>query len=440
MEAGTPKVDFENGIFNNLPKDWDVVELRDIAKDFFSGGTPSTKRADYWDGNIEWTTSAQIGENASSDLYIKRGTKRITDLGLNNSASKLVPNNNLLIGTRVGVGKVAINAIDIAISQDLTALILARDKADPEYISYAIRTGITQKRILSRARGTTIKGIPRDDLKTIPIPLPCLPEQRAIAHVLSTVREVIEDTERVIAAARELKRSLMRHLFTYGPVTVGEAENVLLKETEIGNIPKEWEIVNFGDLISDGPQNGLYKPQTLYGEGTPIIRINDYANEGSEVTIAENRVKISEDEKSKYGLATKDILINRVNSLSHIGKAAIVGELVEPMVFESNMMRLRVDLGKVLPDYAFRYLTSCTARGLMRGMAKRAVAQSSINQGDVKSLIILLPQLREQGKIISYLQDADTKIDVETIMRNSLKALFESLLHHLMTGKIRVPI
>jgi len=91
----------------------------------------------------------------------------------------------------------------------------------------------------------------------IPIPLPPLPEQRRIAHVLSTIQQAIAAQDDLIAAAREVKRSLMQRLFTYGP----DAEPAPTKETEIGEIPEHWEVVRLGELCQLDREN--LEPQEL---------------------------------------------------------------------------------------------------------------------------------------------------------------------------------
>lgn len=270
------------------------------------------------------------------------------------------------------------------------------------------------------------------------VPLPPLPEQQAIAHILSTVQKAIEITNKVTEASRELKRSLMKHLFTYGPVPVDEAEQVPLKETEIGSVPEHWTVEHLGQFIDEGPQNGIYKPQSLYGDGTPIVRIDDFGNEGGITDFAPQRLRLSTEEIKKYRLKQYDILVNRVNSLSHLGKTTMVGKPSEPTVFESNMMRFSINRSLAHPEYVSRSLSSPIVRRQMRGAAKRAVAQSSINQGDVKSIVIPVPALADQEEIVHISRSMDSKILVEENRKRTLEVLFSTLLYNLMIGKVRV--
>lgn len=175
----SPSADVENG---QLPEGWRPTPLRDVAREFFGGGTPSTNRADFWDGDIPWTTSAHI----SDDLYVRKGARLITKEGLSQSSSRYIPAGNLLIGTRVGVGKVAINALGIAISQDLTGMIVDQGRADVEFLAYVIRSDDVQRQFRNGMRGTTIKGIPRDDLQRVEIPLPPLPSPNNVASPTSS--------------------------------------------------------------------------------------------------------------------------------------------------------------------------------------------------------------------------------------------------------------
>ena len=123
-------------------------------------------------------------------------------------------------------------------------------------------------------------------------------------------------------------------------------------------LPQDWNMTLLKRLYSESPKNGLYKSMNFYGSGVPIIRINDYNLDGNISYKDLLRVILEETEIESYELKDNDILINRVNSLSHIGKVVIISNLLENTVFESNMIRLRFNETIILPKYVFYYLSS----------------------------------------------------------------------------------
>ncbi len=269
--------------------------------------------------------------------------------------------------------------------------------------------------------------------ESVGVPLFELDEQRQIASVLSAVQRTIEQQERLIVLTAELKKALAHKLFTTG--TRGER----LKETEIGPVPESWDVVPLGSLFSREPTNGLYRPQSDYGQGTLILRIDDFSNDGDIVTTAANRVSVDEEDHRRFGLTKDDIVLNRVNSLSHLGKTALIADLGEPLLFESNMMRFRVDEKRIRPAFAFRFLNSATCKSQIVGMAKRAVAQASVNQGDVSRLLIPLPpNVDAQDEILTILDAAEAKAAVHVRTRGAINCLFRTVLHQLMTAQIGV--
>ncbi len=193
-----------------IPENWEVVRLGEVALEFLGGGTPSTNVIEYWDGEIPWTTSSIIDEDKV--CILNKGQKYISKLGLDNSSAQLVPAFNLLVGTRVGVGKVAINEIDIAINQDLTGIIYNRKKINLLYFAYILKSPLCQEFFSNYKRGATIKGIPRNDLKAIPIPLPPLSEQQEIAEILQTIDQKIEIEQRKKELYHELFKTMLNKI------------------------------------------------------------------------------------------------------------------------------------------------------------------------------------------------------------------------------------
>ncbi|MCI0419788.1 MAG: restriction endonuclease subunit S, partial [Acidobacteria bacterium] len=272
--------------------------------------------------------------------HIDSGNPSLTRWGtaseVSSSKSKFYAGDVLYGKLRPYLDKAALAKFDGICSTDILVL-KSSEILSSQFLAFLAHTQAFVEYAVKATRGVNHPRTSWSSLASFQFSLPPLPEQRAIAHALRTMQSAIEARRREIALERERKAALMQHLFTRG--TRGEPT----EQTEIGEMPESWKVVKLGNLIIDGPQNGLYKPLELYGEGTPIVRINDFDNDGKFVSLEFQRVRLSPEESGRYYLGEGDILINRVNSLSHLGKSALVPQLPEKTVFESNMMRLHVD-------------------------------------------------------------------------------------------------
>lgn len=158
------------------------VPLKEIVT-FKGGGTPSKKIPDYWSDGIPWATVKDFKE-----LELTSTQDSISLKGLKNSSANLIPKGHVIIPTRMALGKAAINKIDLAINQDLKALI-PKQKIHSEYLLYAI-LGLSSQ-IQKRGSGATVKGITLANLNTLKIPLPSIDNQIRIATLLNRVEALI---------------------------------------------------------------------------------------------------------------------------------------------------------------------------------------------------------------------------------------------------------
>ena len=168
--------------------------------------------------------------------------------------------------------------------------------------------------------------------------------------------------------------------------------------------------IKLGDVLGDECfQNGIYKHADSYGTGTPILRINNFDNLGRVMPTTLSRVGLSAAERQQFSVRENDILINRVNSLSHVGKSMLVPLLEENPVFESNIMRIRIGNGsQLVPEYVAAVLQAESTRRFLKKVAKAAIAQVSINQDDVRSVRIFLYPIEVQKRTADALAEWNT--------------------------------
>ena len=250
-------------------------------------------------------------------------------------------------------------------------------------------------------KGDNSPSIRKDDIENYPFPLPPLTEQQRIVErieeLFSKLDEAKERLQEVADSFAVRKAAILHKAFT------GELTQQWRRENGVSD--ESWEESNLGSFIACGPQNGLYKPKSSYGDGIRIIRIDAFYDGVIEQWDELKRLRLDENEIECYSLNLNDILINRVNSMQYLGKSALVRELKDVCVFESNIMRLSVDESRIYPEFLISFLNSQMGLNELRKNAKQAVNQASINQQDIKNVIINLPALSEQHEIVRLIDD-----------------------------------
>ena len=304
----------------------------------------------------------------------------------------------------------------------------------PEYLYQITRSAAYRRWVHTTLRAGAQPNVNATEYASMPVRYPSIAEQRSITNVLDAIDDSIEKTEAVIAATEELRKALLQELLTRGvPGWHTEWKSV----PGIGEVPACWEVVRLGDKIAVGPSNGLYKPESDYGSGTWIIRIGDF-EPGRLVRHQFDRVRLTASEAAAFAVSRGDVLINRVNSLSHIGKSTLIPPLAESAVFESNMMRL-TPVESLSSDYLLAVLCSPLATRHFVARAKKAVAQCSINQTDVRDLSFPMPPASEQHAVVEWVRQMDLVLERSGYALMELRNAKSLIAAALLSGRVRVP-
>jgi type I restriction enzyme S subunit len=186
--------------------EWEVKRLGDVFEKIVGGGTPSRANAAFWGNEIPWVTVKDF-----ATFNPRHSQESITRLGLRNSASHLIPAGTLITSTRMALGKTVVYEVDVAINQDLKALFL-KPKASVVYLTYWFEH--FGSLIDELGSGSTVKGISLVELRRFPFQAAPLPEQTAIAEVLTEMDRELAVLEQRREKTRALKQAMMQELLT----------------------------------------------------------------------------------------------------------------------------------------------------------------------------------------------------------------------------------
>ena len=401
-----------------IPQDWEVVKLGKIG-DLIGGGTPSTKNEEFWNGNIPWISSSDLNENNIYDISISRF---INEQAIKNSATKLIPNKSILIVSRVGVGKIAINNKPLCTSQDFQSLILKKD--NHIFLAYKIKNEI--QKLIACNQGTSIKGFVKEDLSNLQIPLPPLKEQEKIAEILTTWDEAITKQTELLEAKELQKKALMQKL--------------LSGEVRFDGFSDKWEEVRLGEIgNSFNGLSGKTGEDFGIGEAKYITYKNIFNYSKIKLDIFEN-VQISNDEKQNLVQFGDIFFTVSSETPEEVGMSSVLLDNVSNTYLNSFCFGYRLNNFNTLDPYFARfYFRSFQMRDKISRLAQGST-RFNLSKNEIMKLKIKLPSLPEQQKIAEVLSLADDEINLLKNELEELKLQKKALMQKLLTGEVRVKV
>ncbi len=411
-----------------IPKDWEVVRLGEVLIESKETNKDNKKLNVFSISNI-------YGFIRSDEFFDKQVYSK------NLQKYKIVKKGDFAYNpARVNVGSLGLfnhNEEGLVSPMYVVFRIFRSNLLLPEFLFSVLKSDryLQEIKRISMSRGSVRQILSFKDLCDFQIPLPPLSEQKAIAYVLSTIREAIEKTEQVIKATKELKKSLMKHLFTYGPVSLEDAQKVELKETEIGLIPKDWEVVRLGEVFEIKQGKQLSSKEDKDGkELKPFLRTSNILWNRVDTTNI-SYMYFSSEEFERLRLKDGDILVCEGGD---VGRTAVWEGQIKDCAYQNHIHRLR-PINNNIVNYYFSYFMefAITQSNKFIFDANRTTIPN-LSASRLKRFLLPLPPLHIQQQIAEILKTVDDKIQAEENKKKALESLFKSMLNNLMTGRIRV--
>src|SRR5690625_6149399 len=386
-------------------REWKEITLAEIVT-LIGGGTPKTSVSEYWGGQIPWLSVVDFNNGKK---YVFDTEKKITEKGLENSSTKLLEKGDIIISARGTVGVVAMLGKQMAFDRSCYG-VRGNTNSTNEYVYYLSKYRISN--FLQFSHGGVSDTITRDTFKETDILLPPLPEQRAIASVLSSLDDKIGLLHRQNQTLEQMAETLFRQWF--------------VEEANEG-----WEATSLYDAVE------------LVGGGTPKTSIEEYwngkikwlsggdisSNHKSIITRSEKTITEAGLNNSSTKLLPKYCTV--ISARGTVGKYCI---LSEPMAFSQSNYGIKP---KYQDCYFFTYLLINHSVEELNSAAYGSVFDT-ITTNTFKRLDVALPSEIEIQNFEAKVEDYFFKILNNQTQIHTLSALRDTLLPKLMSGEVRV--
>jgi len=413
-----------------VPEGWSETSIEELLSPecLFSDGDWVESKDQDQKGNNRLIQLADIGDGSFRD----RSHRFMNDEQFNRLKCTELKKGDILVARMPDpIGRAAIfpkikhrsaTVVDIAI--------LRPTKIDSYWLMSIINSTEFRKEIEENATGTTRTRIGRISLSKIKIKSPPLPEQKKIASILTSVDEVIETTQKQIDKLQDLKKATMNELLTKG---IGHTE---FKDSELGRIPKSWEVGLVGDyssLVTNGFVGSAV--QHYRSEGIPYLVSKNIRDNFIDERGLTYITKEFHEKTAKSNLKIGDLLT--VQS-GHVGSSAVVSKKFNGANCHALILtRFYHDL--INSDFVAYYLNSQIGRLRLSDYFVGSTIVH-LNTSDLKKFRFPIPNLSEQCEIVTIVKSIEQQISFWTTKLSQTQSLKKSLMQDLLTGKVRVQV
>ena len=386
---------------------WRMVPFSKVAE-IVTGNTPPKKDPDNYGSGVPWVKPPDL----DGWEPIKNTVETLSPKGQN--LARVLPKDTVMVCCIGSIGRVGIAGTTLATNQQINSLVFG-PHVIPKFGFYYCRS--IPHVFKAKARKAVVPILNKSNFAKIKMPLPPLSEQRRIVEILDQADALRKKRAEADAKAARILPALFYKVF-------GDP---------LRN-PYQWPIENIGNLLLL-LRNGTTAPQNQDKRGYPVTRIETI----SEGTIDRHRVRyveLDENEVEKWRMRPGDILFSHINSESHIGKTAFYEGTPEILIHGMNLLLMRPNPTKVLPQYLFALLNTDSVRAAYRQRCKRAVNQASLNQKDISSLAVAVAPINLQQRFCHMVEDLLAQIRLQKSTGEMIDDLFHNLLHHAFTGDL----
>ena len=409
------ETEFQETPIGKIPKEWKIITLERIAE-IVNGYTFPLELQGKKTGKYPFI---KVGDMNNSYKYVTRAENYVEDDDLRRLRARVFPKGTIIfpkIGMAMKLNKFRILGRDALFDNNVAGLIPKGINLDNEFLYYYFSGKVN---LISLAGTTTVPSITKARLRKLLILLPPSEEQWGIAEVLSSVDDAIEATERLIGRLERLKRGLMRELLTKG---IGHRE---YKQTPIGKIPKEWQVVRLSRIAS-----------IIMGQSPPSSTYNE---EGTGLPFLQGKAAFGRMYPKPVMYTSKPIKIAEEGDLL-ISVRAPVGDVnIAPfkLCIGRGLASMRFNKDRASTLFYFYYFQLAKPR--LEAMGKGSTFKA-ITKKDLENLLVPLPPLDEQDRIASSLKAVDDWISVEEKRKEKLVRFKRGLMELLLTGRVRVRV